>query len=80
MTRPTSGRESCSVGAIPNTIAVIKAKLALNSRTGTFIWMTDSAGKELVGSHATIKARLLHATRMPKEVPATAMHRDSVNN
>ena len=49
MTLPTSGRESCNAGEMPNTIAVATASAVLNSRTGRFISITDSAGKESDG-------------------------------
>ncbi len=65
---------------MPKTIAVRNAKLALNISTGRFISITDSAGKELDGSQATIKPRLLHATSTPSAAPATAITNDSVSN
>ena len=66
MTLPTSGRESCNAGEMPNTIAVATASAALNSRTGRFISITDSAGNESVGSHAAINARLRQAISTPE--------------
>ena len=47
-----SGREACSAGESPNTSAVRHASATLNSSTGRFIRMTDSAGNEPCGSAA----------------------------
>ena len=79
-TRPRSGRESWSAGQTPNTIAVTTASAVLNSSTGTFISMTDSAANELVGTQATISARPFHAISTPSAAPATAIASASVNS
>ena len=73
-TRPRSGRDSCSAGQTPNRSAVAIASPVLNSRTGTFISITDSAANELVGIQATISARPRHAINTPSTAPATGDH------
>ena len=65
---------------MPNTIAVITASPVLNSRTGTFIAITDSAANELVGIQATMSARPFHAIAMPRAAPAHAMASASVSS
>ena len=79
-TRPRSGRESWSAGQTPNTIAVTTARAVLNSRTGRFISMTDSAANELVGTQATISARPFHAINTPSAAPTAAIASASVSN
>ena len=80
ITLPMSGRESCSAGEMPNTIAVAIAMAVLNISTGRFISITDSAGKESAGSQAAINTTLLHAINTPSAPPAAAIASDSVSN
>jgi hypothetical protein len=44
ISRPKSGRESCSAGEMPHRIAVTIATPTLKKRTGQFILITASAG------------------------------------
>ena len=64
----------------PKTIAVTTASAVLNSSTGRFISMTDSAANELVGTQATINARPFQAIRTPSAAPATAITSASVRS
>src|SRR2546429_3254435 len=57
ISRAMSGRESCNAGQRPNTTAVETARAILKNSTGTFILITDSAGKEPCGRNAVIRER-----------------------
>ena len=56
------------------------ASAVLNSRTGTFISITDSAANELVGTQATISPSARHAISTPSSAPAQAMTIASVKS
>lgn len=67
-------------GDRPKRTEVVKAKPTLKRRTGQFILMTDSEGKEFSGSQAMMSARLRQARSTPRMAPAKAMVRDSVRS
>jgi len=52
----------------------------LNSRTGQFILITDSAGNEFSGKRATSKERPRQASSTPSSAPAVAIPSDSVSS
>src|SRR2546423_15201009 len=68
--RAMSGRESCKDGQRPKTTAVATARPMLKRRTGTFILMTDSAGREVFGRDLGGREGNVHGRRETRRMVA----------